>query len=267
MITPRKLMGLPFRNRMRTVERALTNFVRRSSANTEFERLQLHHLLTAVSKDPGLSPDLARDLGSVADILVGGDLPVILREANAARHAIRAELGIETADWDLIEPSTGAATVERVLLAHRIYLEDVRSPYNVGAIFRAAESFGVSEVLLSPGSASPHHRRAIRAGMGTVELVPWRRATLENLDQSLKPDERVFLLETGGTELDQFEFPTAGIMVIGSEELGASTAAREKAADSAGIVSIRTGGLKGSLNVSVAVGITLHRWFAVQQRS
>jgi TrmH family RNA methyltransferase len=54
--------------------------------------------------------------------------------------------------------------------------------------------------------------------------------------------------------------------VVGSEELGASAEARRAAARSAGTVTIGTGGVKGSLNVSVATGIVLYWWFTAARR-
>jgi TrmH family RNA methyltransferase len=152
-----------------------------------------------------------------------------------------------------------------------LYLEDLRSPFNVGAIFRAAESFGVSRIFVSPHTADPEHARARRASMATVDVVPWQRAGLDEalhaVEKSRPEEERtdppaIFALETGGELIDRFAFPEPGIMVIGSEELGVSPGLLSRADASAGRVSIRTGGVKGSLNVSVASGIALHAWWS-----
>jgi tRNA G18 (ribose-2'-O)-methylase SpoU len=54
-------------------------------------------------------------------------------------------------------------------------LEDVNDHANVGAVFRAAAGLGVDGVLLSPRSADPLYRRAIKVSMGTVLSLPWAR--------------------------------------------------------------------------------------------
>ena len=68
----------------------------------------------------------------------------------------------------------------------------------------------------------------------------------------------IFVLETGGTPIEEFDFPKKGICIIGSEELGVSPAALEKA--TYGRVSIPMTGLKASLNVGVAYGILMQKW-------
>ena len=69
-----------------------------------------------------------------------------------------------------------------------------------------------------------------------------------------------FALETGGTPLENFSFPTRGILIAGSEELGVSPGALAAADASLGRVSITCYGAKGSLNVSVAFGIVMQAW-------
>jgi TrmH family RNA methyltransferase len=135
----------------------------------------------------------------------------------------------------------------------KVYLEDLRSPFNVGSIFRTADAFGVEELLLSPSCADPAHPRAQRSAMGAIGLLPWRRAGLESLK-----GYPVFALELGGADIADYSFPDNGIAILGSEELGISREIR--ALCSAGIVSIPMNGAKGSLNVAVAFGILMHAW-------
>ncbi|MBN1241685.1 MAG: TrmH family RNA methyltransferase [Spirochaetales bacterium] len=141
----------------------------------------------------------------------------------------------------------------------RAFLEDLRSPFNVGAAFRSADAFGVEELLLSPFCADPLHPRALRSAMGATELVPWRRASLEELDGL----GEVFVLELGGTPIDEFDFPERGVVILGSEELGASPEALARAGAR---VSIPMYGTKGSLNAGVAFGILLHAWRSALER-
>jgi TrmH family RNA methyltransferase len=177
------------------------------------------------------------------------------RPINNLRYIVNEAVGKQTADWDFIDGSGNLSPEKRkVFSGVRIYLEDIRSPYNVGSIFRAAESFGVERVYLSPLCASPDHPRAARSSMGCSQLVPWERAQLENLGGPF------LALETGGTALDEFDFPVSGVLIVGSEELGVSPKALALAESSLGKVSIPTIGAKGSLNVSVAFGIAMREW-------
>ncbi|MHA7238782.1 TrmH family RNA methyltransferase [Arthrobacter sp. TMS1-12-1] len=54
-------------------------------------------------------------------------------------------------------------------------IEDMVDHTNLGAVFRSAAALGIDAVLLSPRSADPLYRRAVRVSMGSVFQVPWAR--------------------------------------------------------------------------------------------
>jgi tRNA G18 (ribose-2'-O)-methylase SpoU len=56
-----------------------------------------------------------------------------------------------------------------------VVLEDISDHTNLGAIFRSAAALDVDAVVLTPRSADPLYRRAIRTSMGGVFAVPWTR--------------------------------------------------------------------------------------------
>ncbi len=185
---------------------------------------------------------------------------------NSLKHILYKKAGVEPSEWDLIEPGkhyddrTGIVRHSNELLQRPffselyVYAEDIRAPFNLGSIFRTAEAFGIEKIFLSEHCVSPEHQRARRSAMGCVDFLPWEHCSLDNLPN----DMPVFALETGGTPINTFSFPTKGIVLIGSEELGLTNKALKKA--SAGIVSIPMKGIKASLNVSVAFGILMQWW-------
>jgi len=194
------------------------------------------------------------------------DLSVFLRALNTIKHILLAEIGKDQSDWDFTN-SDGKLDPEKrqVFKGMQVYLEDIRSPFNVGAMFRTAESFGVEKIILSPLCADPRHKRAERTAMGCVDVIPWERQDLFPAPENAPPDNStetlpIFALETGGVPLAEFPFPRRGIMITGSEELGVSPRALSAADASLGRVSIPCYGAKGSLNVSVAFGIAVQAW-------
>ena len=67
-------------------------------------------------------------------------------------------------------------TVDRLLdLDRLVILEDIVDHTNVGAILRNAAGLGWQGALLSPRSADPLYRRAIKVSMGAVFSLPWAR--------------------------------------------------------------------------------------------
>jgi RNA methyltransferase, TrmH family len=184
-----------------------------------------------------------------------------LRALNSFRHALRLASGQSTADWDLVDHGRGeggrGASREgprRFIPGLRVFLEDIRSPFNVGSILRTAEALGFEEVLLSPESADPTHPRAARSSMGALDLIPWRRCGLAEL-AFLGP---LVALELGGTPIGKYCFPASGVLILGCEELGVSEPALTLAGE--GRVSIPMLGVKASINVAVAFGIAAQVW-------
>jgi len=195
----------------------------------------------------------ARALAAV-EANAGG--PGLLRAANDLRHALLAELGAEPSEWDLLAPDGELDRASVRVHPIAVYLEDLRSPFNVGSIFRTAESFGVGRLILSPRTPLPTHPRAERTARGASRVVPWEVRELAELDAA----GGVFALELGGRDVGAFPFPRSGTVLVGSEELGLSPEALRLAEASLGRVSIALAGAKRSLNVSVAFGILMHRW-------
>jgi TrmH family RNA methyltransferase len=198
-------------------------------------------------------------------------VPELQRAFNTIKHLLLNETGRYQADWDFTGSDGRLDPAKRhVFEGMLIYLEDIRSPYNVGAMFRSAESFGAEKIFLSPFCADPGHQRAQRTAMGCVEVLPWERRNFfaategaESPGTELPYAELscpVFALETGGIPLADFPFPRRGLLIAGSEELGISPRALAAADASLGRVSIPCYGAKGSLNVSVAFGIVLQVW-------
>lgn len=178
------------------------------------------------------------------------------RALNGLRHALLGYLGEEAAEWDLRPRDVSAARPVRPLPI-TVYLEDIRSPFNVGSIVRTSAAFGIEQVVLSPDCASLEHPRALRSAMGAERLV---RVERRELGQVAVSAAHLFALELGGTPLSAFRFPPAGVVVVGSEELGIGAEALRLADQRDGRVTIPLRGPKASLNVGVAAGILLSMW-------
>lgn len=189
----------------------------------------------------------------------GNEIP--RKPINHMRHLLSQKVGKVAADWDFLESVDSLVPKERTVFpGMHVFLEDIRSPFNIGSIFRSAECFGVESLYLSPLCASPYHSRAERSAMGCTALVDWKEEVLEKLDIP------IFVLETGGINIDTFDFPDKGLMVLGSEELGVSAEALSRAERSLGRLSIPMYGQKASLNVSVAFGIAIEAWARARSR-
>ena len=208
-------------------------------------------------KDPKLSPEAAREL----TILMNQEPLDELRLCNCARNHLLAIIGTFPAEWDLViaphtAPKNADGTVRQrdFFPGTAVYAEDIRSPFNIGSIFRTAEAMGAEKVYISTLCVDPQQPRAVRSGMGCIETMGYERLSLDQLPADLP----VFALETGGTDINDKKKKKKGICIIGSEELGVSPQALKRA--DYGTVTIPMKGLKASLNVGVAFGILMQKW-------
>ena len=270
MIPLYKLAQLPRTQALRKTVKIFEDAERRLILKKRTPGEELHYLSELLGFWVSQVPDLpAKSLASIEETLKQGgsdtkEFNTILRSFNTVHHLLRRETGQYPSDWDFnclegLDPQK-----RRIFPGMEVYLEDIRSPFNVGAMFRTAESFGVEKLYLSPFCADPEHKRAQRTAMGCVSILSWLRMGDDPFYQensnSFIPETAIFALETGGITMEDFPFPKQGIMIAGSEELGVSPKALEAADASLGRLSIPTYGAKSSLNVSVAFGIALQAW-------
>ena len=222
----------------------------------------IKRLVQIVLRDPELSPEAKTQLEETIDRVPFDEK----RVCNLARNTLLSILGTFPAEWDFIIAPHPNLPCENGVVASRkffqgvfVYAEDIRSPFNIGSVFRTAEAMGAEKVFVSPLCVDPNHPKAIRSGMGCIETLGFERKSIEELVLFAgENDIPIFVLETGGTPIGDFHFPERGICIIGSEELGVSPAALSAA--TYGRVTIPMTGLKASLNVGVAYGILMQKW-------
>ncbi|MBN1836383.1 MAG: TrmH family RNA methyltransferase [Spirochaetales bacterium] len=258
MIPVRKLSTLPPTTRLRKIVRLLQGVELGLERGIAPDLSYLASCSVLVAGQTRLRASVRERARVLAACCTEGRSSTELRRAvNALRHGLLEALGEPPAEWDLLLPDAlELDPSRRTRYPVEVYLEEVRSPFNVGSILRSSEAFGVQRLLLSPGTASPLHPRAQKTARGAASAVPWRYAALS----SLRGRTGVVALELGGTPLDRFVFPPSGVLLVGSEELGLSPSALALAR--AGTVSIPMAGAKRSLNVAVAFGVVMQAWAA-----
>jgi tRNA G18 (ribose-2'-O)-methylase SpoU len=159
---------------------------------------------------------------------------------------------------------TGAAIGRKPLVA---LLDNVRSLWNVGSMFRTADACGVAELTLAGITGSPPRDAISKTALGAEQAVAWRyRAEALDALRELRGEGWVpVALETGaaGVALPDLEWPERTCLVVGNENRGVSP---EVLAACPLRVSIPMCGVKDSLNVAVAFGIAVYAAAAVLER-
>lgn len=147
-----------------------------------------------------------------------------------------------------------------------VVLDDVRSLYNVGSVFRSSDAFRVEAVYLCGITATPPHPEIHKTALGGEDSVAWRYFnTATEAVQSLHDEGvTVFSIEQveGSTKLQNLQLDTDKryAVVLGNEVKGVH---QEVVDMSDGCLEIPQFGTKHSLNVSVTAGMVI--WEVAKQ--
>lgn len=147
-----------------------------------------------------------------------------------------------------------------------VVLDDVRSLYNVGSVFRSSDAFRVEAVYLCGITATPPHPEIHKTALGGEDSVAWRYFnTATEAVQSLHDEGvTVYSIEQveGSTKLQNLQLDTDKryAVVLGNEVKGVH---QEVVDMSDGCLEIPQFGTKHSLNVSVTAGIVI--WEVAKQ--
>ena len=143
-----------------------------------------------------------------------------------------------------------------------IVLDNVMDTYNIGSIFRLADSVAAQKVILCGETEAPPHTRIKKASINTTEWVSWEYfPTTEEAIGNLKL--KIENLQVIAIEQDKksvpydkvdYAFPVA--LVVGHETTGVSKEVLEMCDK---IAEIPMWGVNVSLNVVVSLGIVLFK--------
>lgn len=141
-----------------------------------------------------------------------------------------------------------------------VVLDDVRSLYNVGSVFRTCDAFRVAAVYLCGITACPPHPEIHKTALGGEESVDWHyfptaMAAVESLHQD---GYHVFAVEQveGSTKLQNLQTQSEQryAVVFGNEVKGV----HQEVVDCCdGCLEIPQKGTKHSMNVAVTAGIVI----------
>ncbi len=147
-----------------------------------------------------------------------------------------------------------------------VILHDIRSTYNVGAIFRTAEAAGISKIYLTGYTPSPvdrfgrERKDVAKTALGADKMVPWEtRKNINGLIKELKEKKfTTIAVEQSPKSIDykNVKIKNKTAIILGNEVSGLS-ANILKNCDI--VAQIPMKGKKESLNVSVAAGIFIFR--------
>ena len=144
-------------------------------------------------------------------------------------------------------------------------LENVRSAYNVGSVFRTADAFLIEAVYLCGYTAFPPHKEIKKTALGAEETVRWKhfRNPADAIAELRAQEYAVYAVEQAEESFALHEFRPLGkiAVIFGNEVTGVE---QDTIAQTDGCIEIPQWGMKHSLNIATAAGIVL--WELVKGR-
>jgi len=138
-------------------------------------------------------------------------------------------------------------------------LDNIRSAWNVGSMFRTADASGLAGLVLAGMTATPPRSDIEKTALGATLTVPWNYwkdpvRCAESLREAGIP---IVAVETDprARDFDDGDLPFPHCFVVGHEVRGVSDRLLELADR---VVALPMAGAKNSLNVAVCFGIVAY---------
>ena len=146
-------------------------------------------------------------------------------------------------------------------------LENIRSAYNVGSVFRTADAFLLEAVYITGYTCTPPHKEIKKTALGAEDTVAWKHfSNAAEAIASLKADGyKVYAVEqaVNSLHLQQTNFSSEEkiAVIFGNEVTGVE---QDTIKQCDGCIEIPQLGMKHSLNIATAAGVVL--WEIVRKR-
>lgn len=138
-------------------------------------------------------------------------------------------------------------------------LENIRSAYNVGSVFRTADAFLLEGIYICGYTAFPPHKEIRKTALGAEDSVTWKhfRNIGEAIDEIRSLGYKVYAVEQAvdSWKLGSFSVEDDKVAVIFGNEVTGVEQSTIALCD--GVIEIPQLGMKHSLNVATAAGVVL----------
>ena len=141
-----------------------------------------------------------------------------------------------------------------------VVLENIRSAYNVGSVFRTSDAFLIEAIYIIGYSAKPPHKEIKKTALGAEETVTWKyfKTSTEAIDELKIKKYKVYAVEQAE---ESYKLHSANFrqnekiaVVFGNEVTGVEQTTIHLCD---GCIEIPQLGMKHSLNIATAAGIVL----------
>lgn len=145
-------------------------------------------------------------------------------------------------------------------------LENIRSAYNVGSVFRTADAFLLESIYICGYTAYPPHKEIKKTALGAEDTVSWKyfKKIEEAIEEIRTTGYRIYAVEQAveSWKLGSFIVEDDKVAVIFGNEVTGVEQSTIALCD--GVIEIPQLGMKHSLNVATAAGVVL--WELIREK-
>ncbi len=139
-------------------------------------------------------------------------------------------------------------------------LENIRSAYNVGSVFRTADAFLLQAVYIIGYTCRPPHKEIKKTALGAEDTVTWHyfKTSAEAIEQLKIEGYKVYAVEqvVNSLKLNHIRFSeNEKVAVVFGNEVSGVEQSTISICD--GCLEIPQMGMKHSLNIATAAGVVL----------
>lgn len=240
---------------------------------------EIHRLFVGLEKDSSdgsFDGQLLEELINLIALLEKSEDPILLK-LSRYKNALTPQMTLKhfttiavpferylkksLTDDDFLVSSTDRDHLVTPRVHLHFILDNMRSAFNVGSIFRTADTLGAQKIWLTGYTPTPYQVQVEKAALGATLIMEWENIPLQECIRNLKNKNfKIIALETAkAAQLITADFdvhsPTA--FLIGNERFGLDKDQLEMADE---IRSIPTYGIKNSLNAAIAAAIAGYEW-------
>ncbi len=141
-----------------------------------------------------------------------------------------------------------------------VVLDNIRSAYNIGSVFRTADALALEKIYLCGITATPPHREIYKTALGATDSVEWQyeQETLDAVNHLKQKGYMLLCLEQVENSVMLQDFTPQSnrkyALIVGNEVDGVM---QQVVNNSDVCIEIPQFGTKHSLNVSVSAGMAL----------
>ena len=141
-----------------------------------------------------------------------------------------------------------------------VVLENIRSAYNVGSVFRTADAFLLEAIYITGYTCIPPHKEIKKTALGAEDTVTWKHFTNASLaiEELKELGYTIYAVEQaeGSIALHELLYKAGEkvAVIMGNEVTGVE---QTTIAQCDGVIEIPQLGMKHSLNIATAAGVVL----------